>query len=273
MKGAHAAAGLAATAMLSVASAAAAQDPGLPESDDIVVPQRQFVIDLGLGASVGPRYDGAESYLVQPVPIIGVSRVTLPVFGELGGPDAKRGVFVFPTFDYIGSRDSGDSDSLRGTRDVDWALAVGLGAGYRYDWWRVFAQVDYGLNGYSGFRGQVGADVIAAPVDRLTVSFGPRLAWAANNYMNTYFSVSDSEAAASNGQLEPFSADGGLRSVGVATIMSYALTDQVFLLGNLRYDRLIGDAGDSPIVKAGDANQLTFGLGVSYRFAFDLFRG
>ncbi|MFO1142099.1 MAG: MipA/OmpV family protein [Amaricoccus sp.] len=254
-------------------SPAAAQDPGLPESDDVVLPQRQYVIDLGLGASVGPRYDGSSQYLIQPVPIIGFSRVRLPIFGEVGGPDAKRGVFVFPTFDYIGSRSSGDSNDLAGTEDVPWALAVGVGAGYRYDWWRVFAQLDYGFNGYSGFRGQFGVDAIAAPFERFSISLGPRLAWAANDYMQTYFSVSDATAAASGGRLEPYSASGGLRSVGVASIASYALTDRVFLVGNARYDRLVGDAGDSPIVKAGDANQFTFGLGISYRFAFDLPEG
>ena len=271
MKNALRALGLATICSAALATTAAAQDPGLPESEDVAVSSRQFVIDLGLGASVGPRYDGSSEYLVQPVPIIGVGRVTLPGFGEFGGPSAKRGVFFFPTFDYIGSRSEGDSPDLRGTKDVDWALALGVGAGYRYDWWRVFAQVDYGINGYSAFRGQVGADVIAAPAPRFSISLGPRVAWAANNYMQTYFSVSDSEAAASGGRLTAYSASGGLRSVGLASIASYALTDNVFLLANARYDRLVGDAGDSPIVKAGDADQFTFGLGVSYRFAFDLY--
>ena len=250
----------------------AAQDPGLPEPDDVSLPQRQFVIDLGLGASVGPRYDGSDEYLVQPVPIIGFSRVTLPGIGQFGGaPEPRRGFFVFPTFDYIGSRDSSDSRDLRGTKDVDWALAVGGGVGYRYDFWRVFAQVDYGFNGYSGWRGQVGADVIAEPADRWSLSFGPRLAWAGNQYMDTYFSVSNSESAASNGRLDPYSADGGLRALGVAAIASYAVTDKVFLIGNARYDLLIGDAGDSPIVEVGDENQLTVGLGISYRLSFDVF--
>lgn len=254
------------------AATAWAQDPGLPESVDVLVPQTQFVVNLGLGASVGPRYDGADDYLVQPVPIISFSKVTLPGLGELGGNDAKRGVFVFPTFDYIGSRKPGDNSDLKGTEDIDWALALGLGAGYRYDWWRVFVQADYGFNGYSGFRGQIGADVIAAPAPRATLSFGPRLAWAGNEYMDTYFSVSDSEARKSGGGLKPYSADGGLRAVGVAVNGSYALTDNVFLLGNARYDLLIGDAGDSPIVKAGDDNQFTVGLGVSYRLSFDVFQ-
>jgi outer membrane scaffolding protein for murein synthesis (MipA/OmpV family) len=259
-----------AVTMTALATAAAAQDPGLPESDFVTVPKRQYVIDLGLGASVGPRYDGASDYLVQPVPIIGFSRLRLPVIGDFGGPDAKRGVFFFPTFDFIGSRDAGDDPDLQGTRDIDWALAVGVGAGYRYDFWRVFAQADYGFNGYSGFRGQIGADVIASPLERATLSFGPRLAWAGDDYMDTYFRVSDAESAASGGQLASFSADGGLRSVGAAVIASYALTDRVFLLGNARYDQLVGDAGDSPIVRAGDDDQFTFGLGLSYRFAFDL---
>ena len=195
------AAGLVAAGGLGLATSAAAQDPGLPESDDVALPQRQFVIDLGLGASVGPRYDGSDEYLVQPVPIIGVSRFTVPGLGDVGGgPEARRGFFFFPTFDYIGSRDASDSRDLRGTEDIDWALAVGLGGGYRYDWWRVFAQVDYGFNGYSGWRGQIGADVIAEPADRWSVSFGPRLAWAGDDYMDTYFSVSNGESAASGGR-------------------------------------------------------------------------
>lgn len=266
------AAAFAAVGGLSLATAVAAQDPGLPEPDDVSLPQRQFVIDLGLGASVGPRYDGSDEYLVQPVPIIGFSRVTLPGIGQFGGaPEPRRGFFVFPTFDYIGSRNSSDSRDLRGTKDVDWALAVGGGVGYRYDFWRVFAQVDYGFNGYSGWRGQVGADVIAEPADRWSLSFGPRLAWAGNQYMDTYFSVSNSKSAASNGRLDPYSADGGLRALGVAAIASYAVTDKVFLIGNARYDLLIGDAGDSPIVEVGDENQLTVGLGISYRLSFDVF--
>ncbi len=201
MKTGARAAALAAGIMFGLLSPAAAQDPGLPEAPDVPIPQTQFVINLGLGVSVGPRYDGAEEYLAQPVPLISFSRVTLPGVGQFGGKDPKQGFFVFPTFDYIGSRDSGDSRDLKGTKDVDWALAVGLGGGYRFDWWRVFAQADYGFNGYSGFRGQIGADVIAEPAPKWSLSVGPRLAWAGGDYMDTYFSVSGAEAAASDGRL------------------------------------------------------------------------
>ena len=260
---------VAAAALLALTTAAAAQDPGLP--DEVALPQRQFVIDLGLGVSAGPRYDGSDDYLAQPVPIIGFSRITLPGVGQFGGTSPRRGVFIFPTFDYIGSRDEGDSGELRGTDDIDWALALGLGGGYRYDWWRVFAQVDYGFNGYSGFRGQFGVDAVVEPVDRWTFSVGPRLSWAGGDYMQTYFGVSGSEARASGGRLDQYSAGSGLRAFGVSSLASYAVSDKVFLTLNARYDRLVGDAADSPIVKAGSENQFTFGAGLSYRFAFDVF--
>jgi outer membrane scaffolding protein for murein synthesis (MipA/OmpV family) len=265
------AAALSVVTSLALASVAAAQDPSLPDPEDVTLPQRQFVINLGLGVSAGPRYDGADENLAQPVPLISFSRITLPGVGQFGGPKPRRGIFLFPTFDYIGSRKPGDSSDLKGTEDIDWALAVGLGGGYRYDWWRVFVQADYGFNGYSGFRGQIGADVIAEPAEKVSFSIGPRLAWAGDDYMDTYFSVTGSEAAASGGRLDRYQADGGLRAAGVAANASYAVTDRVFLLFNARYDRLVGDAGDSPIVEAGSANQFTFGAGLSYRLSFDVF--
>lgn len=250
-----------------MAAPAFAQDPGLPSNSALPQASAQFVIDLGLGVTYGPRYDGADSYETKPVPIISVGRFTVPDVVDFGGDDdVRRGFFFFPTFDYIGSRDAGDDASLEGTEDVDWALAVGLGAGYRYDTFRAFVQTDYGFNGYEGFRGQVGADYVGEPATRWTLSLGPRVTWAGGEYMNAYFGV---PADAPSGFYDP---DGGLRSVALAGNAAYAMTDNMFLLFNARYDRLVGDAADSPIVRAGDKDQVTVGLGVSYRISFDVFR-
>ena len=186
---------LAAALSLTIPQLAAAADPGLPQSSSVATPDRQFVIDLGLAASTGPRYDGSNDYLTQPKPVIGISRVRLPFLGQFGNEANKRGVFIFPSFDFIGSRDSGDDKDLTGTDHINSALALGVGVGYRYDWFRAFVQTDYGFNGYHGFRAQVGADVIGEPVSRLSLSLGPRLNVAGDDYMNTYFSVSDDEAA------------------------------------------------------------------------------
>ena len=37
------------------------------------------------------------------------------------------------------------------------------------------------------------------------------------------------------------------------------------------WDRYVGDAADSPIIKAGSEDQFSVGIGISYRFNFDVF--
>jgi MipA family protein len=43
------------------------------------------------------------------------------------------------------------------------------------------------------------------------------------------------------------------------------------VIESVAYEKLIGDAADSPITKAGDDDQLTVKLGLSYRFGLKLF--
>jgi hypothetical protein len=58
--------------------------------------------------------------------------------------------------------------------------------------------------------------------------------------------------------------------VGVAATASYDLTDDVTFHLRGGWDRLIGDAADSPIVKEGSENQFYGGAGISYEFGFSL---
>ena len=73
------------------------------------------------------------------------------------------------------------------------------------------------------------------------------------------------------GNLQAYNADSGFRSVGLAARASYGLTDDWTFHVQGGYDRLIGDAADSPITERGSENQFTLGAGVTYRFAFDVF--
>ena len=51
----------------------------------------------------------------------------------------------------------------------------------------------------------------------------------------------------------------------------YAWSDRITLYGDAGYRRLVGDAADSPIVKrAGSENQFTAGLGLTYRFSWNV---
>lgn len=237
--------------------------------DEMPMPQKQYVLDLGAGVLVKPRYDGSDSYLFSPMPIIAVGRFYVPGLGQVADGQKQTGVFFYPSFNFVGERKPSDDKDLRGTRKINWAFEAGLGAGFQGENFRVFAEVRQGFNGHKGQVGQIGADLITRPMDRLEWSIGPRVGFASSKYMDTYFSVSAAESAASG--LSQFKAGGGFKSVGVETRFSYDLNDKVKLHLQGGYDRLIGDAGKSPLVKKGDRNQFNIGTGVTYRFSFDVF--
>lgn len=233
---------------------------------------KQYVLDLGIGGMLKPKYPGADEYMVFPFPIIAASRFYIPGLGQVAdGEETIRGVTIYPSFDFNGKRKASDSNDLQGTKTVDWAVEAGLGVAYRYDWLRGFVELRQGFNGFSGQVADFGIDFIAEPTENLKLVLGPRATWASKGYMDTYFGVTGAEAAASGGNLWAYDADSGFRSVGLAARASYGLTDDWTFHIQGGYDRLVGDAGDSPITKRGDDNQFSVGAGFSYRFAFDVF--
>jgi outer membrane protein len=60
---------------------------------------------------------------------------------------------------------------------------------------------------------------------------------------------------------------GGVHAVAVASGVTYALSNRWGLFGFARYERLVGDAAKSPIVRQfGSRNQLSGGIGLNYTF-------
>ena len=56
-------------------------------------------------------------------------------------------------------------------------------------------------------------------------------------------------------------------AVAATSGLSYQFNDRFGLFGYARYERLVGDAAKSPIVRElGSRNQLSGGLGLSYTF-------
>jgi outer membrane scaffolding protein for murein synthesis (MipA/OmpV family) len=262
---------LAAATVLVMGAGANAQD-SLTPPDDMPLPKRQYVVDLGVGALVQPKYEGADKLMVTPMPIVSFARFYFPGFGQVSdGEIKKRGFFFYPSFNYIGERKASDSAHLTGTNKVDWALELGAGAGFRYDWFRAFVEVRQGINGHSGQVGRLGADVIVNPMERLQLSLGPRADFASGDYMRTYFGVSAAEAAAPGSILSAYRPSGGFKTVGLLGRASYAVTNETSLHLQAGWDRYVGDAAKSPIVKTGDKDRFTIGAGVTYRFSFDLF--
>lgn len=234
-------------------------------------PTDQYAFDLGLGVMAKPRYPGSDEVIAVPFPIISVTKFFVPGIGDVSGDnESVRGVRIYPSFDFIGRRNSSDSNELDGLEDVDWALEAGLGVAYRHDWIRGFVAVRQGFNGHSGQVADFGIDLIVNPTEDLQLMAGPRTSWGSDDYMETYFGITSKEAADSALYDQSYEASAGFNTVGLAATASYGLTEDVTFHLRGGWDRLIGDAADSPIVKEGSENQFYGGAGLSYQFGFSL---
>ncbi|MEP3275284.1 MAG: MipA/OmpV family protein [Stappiaceae bacterium] len=265
--------GLVLSSLMATTAIAHAADPAESyEMAEKASHNKEIIFHLGVGVRTQPRYDGADSYLVYPVPIFRLDYLKLPYLGEVadGEDQTTRGFFFYPTFNVIGERNAGDSNSLTGLRDIDTAYELGLGGGYRYGMFEGFVEVRRGFGGYNGFVGQAGVNAIFDPTDRWNIRTGPRVAFADNNYMDTYFGVTAAEATASPVINSAYEADAGIKSVGIKALSTYDLTKDFRLHLEAGYDRLVLDAADSPIAENGSKDQFTVGVGVTYRFALDL---
>ena len=241
-------------------------------SDVALVNNADVVIELGAGGRLQPEYEGASDYEVSPFPIISLEYLNVPGLVEIGERDgAGDGFSIGPSFSYVGERDPDDHPELLGLDTVDATYQLGVRIGYESTYGEVYGKARYAFGGADGFVGEVGANAIARPIDTVELKVGPRLSFASADYMDAYFGVSAAESAASVSGLAPFDPDGGIKSAGVAATARYEFQPNWFLNADASWDRLVGDAGDSPIVDVGDENQYTFGLGLSRRFTLDLF--
>ncbi|MEO1199347.1 MAG: MipA/OmpV family protein [Pseudomonadota bacterium] len=255
--------------VLSVGQAQAADtllnpEPIANQGDDII-------IWVGGGIQVQPDYVGSDDYELQPLILIDPERIRFQRF-QVMNSERHVGFSIGPSFGFVGGRDEDDNAALQGLGDVDFTFELGLRARYEAEFWRVFVAGRYGLGGHEGFVGDIGADVILNVTPNLRLTAGPRARFGDDNFYDAYFAVSPEQAAASVVGLPVFDPDPGIHSVGIEAELIYQINEdwRAHLRGG--YDRLVGDAEDSPIVAiAGDEDQFHIGFGVAYRLAFDLF--
>ncbi len=222
--------------------------------------------ELGGGGAVAPRYEGSSDYLLSPYPTFRLKRLTFSNGFQIGGGDGM-GLSFYPSFAYRGARKAADTLALTGLADVDAAVELGLGASYTTPGFRVFSEIRRGVTGHDGFVGEIGADLIMRPADKLTLSAGPRASFADGAYMDTYFSVTAAEAVASG--LPQFDAGPGFKSVGAEAKLRYDFAPNWAVESSASYNRLIGDASNSPVTGIGSRDQYGFRLGLVRSFRID----
>ena len=216
--------------------------------------------DVGLGAQYAPEYEGSGDYTVSPSGTFSLKQLQ---FGSLNfdGTGESTGFSISPSLRYIAKRESSDFPELAGIPDNDLAIELGFRASYDWEGYGVFGQVRKGVTGHHGLAGEIGADVKYDLSDKTSISFGPRMAFGDDKYMSYAFDVPATATA-----LAAYDASGGTKSYGAELKIRHELNDRTFLEGLVAWERYDGDAAMSPIVQAGDRDQVRIGVNLIRRF-------
>lgn len=231
---------------------------------------RDIRVRVGAGAQLEPEYIGSDKVGVGPLFSVKIARGTKQF--AFSAPDDGPSIAV-------GSADGlsfGLTGNIQGKRKAsDVGAPVGdvkrtfeVGAFGQYEWqdsFRVRAELLKGLNGHDGIVGTVSADKIWRDGDRYVFSLGPRVSFSDGKYQRSYFGVTPQVAVTAG--LPAYRPGSGIHSVGAASGVSYALDNRWGLFGFAKYERLVGHAAKSPIVREfGSRNQFSVGAGVNYTF-------
>lgn len=237
-----------------------------------VAQEEGWIVDAGPGIAFRPAFPGADKLEPQPWPLIDVYRPGRgPAFetpdqsfgfGIVGGDRLRIG----PALRIDGGRD--EEDAILGIGNVGTTIEGGAFAeAYVSPSVRLRGEVRKGFGGHKGVVGDVGADVIMGSPQTLHMSIGPRARFANGRYVRAFFGINPEQSTLTG--LPAYNVDGGLHSAGALAFASYRLSSHWGIEAYARYDRLLGDAKDSPLVlsEVGSRDQFEAGVGLSYRFS------
>ena len=150
--------------------------------------------------------------------------------------------------------------------DVGTSVELGAFIGYAAEPWRCRLRLRRDVtSGHGGLLAE--AEVSRVVYRRPGASVAARLAttWASAGYMRSFFGVDERQAAASG--LPVFAAGAGMKEVSLTAAGEFTVAPRVAVVLNAGLQRLLGDAGQSPLVRLrGSAMQVRAGVYVTYRF-------
>jgi MipA family protein len=260
-------------------------DVGVVDTEaGIAGPGRSNAI-IGLGVGLGPDYEGSDHYEVGVVPFGRFSYKEYQQYLKLGPNFGSRtyqarlnvmpyeGIELGPMVTYRPGRKNVENNKVDRLPNTDNAAEAG---GFTHYWLPLGLPGSQGValdlsgaadvsNAYDGWWIQPGVDYKAGLSE--TVGFSARVFadYASANYMDEFFSVSSGQSARSG--LRQFDADAGWKDVGLSLGVNWQFAAHWFTGAVANYARMIGDAGDSPVVRsAGSRNQAAGGVFVGYKF-------
>ena len=228
---------------------------------------------LGGFGLLEPKFEGAKRQELGWKPVFGLHSPGTREWLDLPNDGVDYEFVETDTFraGAVGNfRFTRDTNSLvRGfkrLRNVDLSLeAGGFAEFWPATWLRTRVEVRAGVLGADGIVADGSADVVVHPAARWTATAGPRISFASQSFMNSYYSVSANQAAASG--LRQYDAGAGLRSYGAGASLRYQWSDAWTTTAFVEYTRLAPNAAESPLIdERGSPDQVTVGIGAKYSF-------
>ncbi len=258
--------------LLPLAAQAQEGRPGSPEG---------WSLSVGAGTLISPAYLGDDAYALSVVPSVRAAygdRFFASVEGGAGYALIQNEAFRAGPLMTIGfGRDEDGSSPFRiagqktrdliGLGDIDTTVSFGGFAEYKMG--RLTASVKGGqaISGHDGLTGEIGvkySDTIRPFGPPVFLTVGPSIKYGDTDYTSAFFGVNQAQSTASG--LAPYAAAGGVTSYGVSGLASLPLSKNVMGTFVVSYDRLAGDAADSPLVTLrGAADQVFSGFVLSYK--------
>jgi MipA family protein len=233
-------------------------------------------LTVGAAGLVAPRFEGSKDWIFKVSPMVSLSRQGSevrfssrndnPSFGFVDTGVFRAGVAGKLVF----KRDGDTARQLKGLDPIKFGAELGgFAEVYPTDNIRIRGEVRKGIRSHDGVVADVALDVFDDLSPTVRVSGGPRLSFATAEYFDAYYGVSAGESARSG--LPRYNPGGGIKSVGSGAAITWKTTDTITTSVFAEYERLLGTAADSPLVKRrGSPNQFTVGLSATYRFDFTL---
>lgn len=229
-------------------------------------------VALGAGAIYKPDYQGSDDYEVRAAPYLSVNwRDIVFLRGPALGVNAIRLDSGFKAgallrYQFLLERDEDDNEALRGLGDIDGAVDAGVFASYETGPWSMGLTLYQDISDtYDGSMAEFEFGYGVPLGERFRFEIEASTTWGDDDYMQTYFGITPEQSAASG--LREYEAEGGFKDAGLTFGLNYRLTGHWLLSGRLAYERLLGDAADSPIVAdEGSENQTSLAVFLGYRF-------
>ena len=235
------------------------------------------LISLGIGSA--PDYSGSSNNTAGLAPAARYKFQNSERFVLLLGPTLTFNLVdstrwrAGPLFNYRFPRDEEVEDAVvRQMRPIDAEIEAGVFVQYNMPLSATpFHQLNFSGDIAASSNGSVGhlRMMYWQPISTgVIANIGVGITYGNDEFVQTYYGVSGSDIALfpSLGG-KAYSPSGGITGVNVPFGISVALSRQWLMSAGGRYERLQGDAADSPIVsQRGKASQWIYGVGVSYLF-------